>query len=62
MMVAPSGKTTSDKGRGSSFARGRVTSVLANRLIISRTQFCAVKAYMFAPETDNADVKRFTDH
>lgn len=42
--VSRSGKITSGKGRGPSFARGRVASVRANRLITSRTRFCTVKA------------------
>lgn len=40
--VFHSGKITS--GRGPRFARGRVASVRANRLITSRTRLCTVKA------------------
>ena len=40
--VSRSGKITS--GRGPHFARGRVASIRANRLITSRTRFCTVKA------------------
>ncbi len=42
--VSRSGKITSGRGRGPAFARGRVASVRANRLITSRTRFCTVKA------------------
>ncbi|KHJ53861.1 type VI secretion protein [Aureimonas altamirensis] len=42
--VSRSGKITSGKGRGPGFARGRVASVRANRIITSRTRFCTVKA------------------
>ncbi len=42
--ISRSGKITSGKGRGPSFARGRVASVRANRIITSRTRFCTVKA------------------
>ncbi|KJF71749.1 MULTISPECIES: relaxase/mobilization nuclease domain-containing protein [Agrobacterium] len=42
--VSRSGKITSGHGRGPSFARGRVASVRANRLITNRTRFCTVKA------------------
>ncbi len=42
--VSRAGKIRSGKGRGPSFARGRVASVRANRLITSRTRFCTVKA------------------
>lgn len=90
--MSRSGKITSGRGRGPSFARGRVASVRANRLITSRTRFCTVKARivrhkgergplarhlnylrrdgvtregekarMFGPDTDNADVKEFTE-
>ncbi|HWM82015.1 MAG TPA: DUF3363 domain-containing protein [Pseudolabrys sp.] len=88
--VSRSGKITS--GRGPHFARGRVASIRANRLITSRTRFCTVKALvvrnrgqrgpvarhlnylrrdgvtrdgeratMFGPQTDDADVKEFTE-
>ncbi|WP_454918760.1 relaxase/mobilization nuclease domain-containing protein [Xanthobacter sediminis] len=40
--VSRSGKITS--GRGPHFARGRVASIRANRLITSRTRLCTVKA------------------
>jgi type IV secretory pathway VirD2 relaxase len=40
--ISRSGKITS--GRGPHFARGRVASIRANRLITSRTRFCTVKA------------------
>jgi len=88
--ISRSGKITS--GRGPHFARGRVASIRANRLITSRTRFCTVKALvvrnkgqrgplarhlnylrrdgvtrdgerakMFGPQTDDADVKEFTE-
>lgn len=88
--ISRSGKITS--GRGPHFARGRVASIRANRLITSRTRFCTVKALvvrnrgqraplarhlnylrrdgvtrdgerakMFGPETEDADVKEFTE-
>ncbi|MGX9943106.1 relaxase/mobilization nuclease domain-containing protein [Bradyrhizobium denitrificans] len=88
--ISRSGKITS--GRGPHFARGRVASIRANRLITSRTRFCTVKALvvrnkgqrsplvrhlnylrregvtrdgeraqMFGPQTDDADVKDFTE-
>lgn len=40
--ISRSGKITS--GRGPHFARGRVASIRANRLITNRTRFCTVKA------------------
>jgi type IV secretory pathway VirD2 relaxase len=40
--ITRSGRITS--GRGPYFARGRVASIRANRLITSRTRFCTVKA------------------
>ncbi|MDI6025938.1 DUF3363 domain-containing protein [Corticibacterium sp. UT-5YL-CI-8] len=42
--VSRSGKITSGRGRGPSFARGRMASIRANRLITSRTRLCTVKA------------------
>ena len=88
--ISRSGKITS--GRGPRFARGRVASIRANRLITSRTRFCTVKALvvrnkgqrgplarhlnylrrdgvtrdgerakMFDAETDDVDVKDFTE-
>ncbi|WP_018236185.1 VirD2 family relaxase/mobilization nuclease [Ensifer sp. BR816] len=42
--VSRSSKITSGRGRGPSFARGRVASVRANRLITNRTRHCTVKA------------------
>ncbi|OOO17813.1 DUF3363 domain-containing protein [Rhizobium sophoriradicis] len=42
--VSRSGKIRPGRCRGPSFARGRVASVRANRLITSRTRLCAVKA------------------
>ena len=88
--VSRSGKITS--GRGPHFARGRVASIRANRLITSRTRFCTIKALvvrnkgqrgplarhlnylrrdgvtrdgarakMFGAETDDANVKEFTE-
>lgn len=88
--ISRSGKIT--LGRGPHFARGRVASIRANRLITSRTRFCTVKvlvvrnrgqrgplarhlnylrrdgvtcdgerAKMFGPETEEADVKEFTE-
>ncbi|CAM5416902.1 hypothetical protein AFEL58S_02282 [Afipia felis] len=88
--ISRSGKITS--GCGPHFARGRVASIRANRLITSRTRFCTVKALvvrnrgqrgplarhlnylrrdgvtrdgerakMFGPQTDEPDVKEFTE-
>ena len=42
--VSRSGKVISGRGAGLSFARGRVASIRANRLITSRTRHCTVKA------------------
>lgn len=42
--ISSSGKITSGHGRGPTFARGRVASLRANRIITSRTRFCTVKA------------------
>ncbi|PWI54363.1 type VI secretion protein [Rhizobium phaseoli] len=42
--VSRAGKISNGKGRSPSFARGRVASIRANRLITSRTRHCTVKA------------------
>ncbi|CUX48075.1 hypothetical protein H009_17823 [Agrobacterium tumefaciens str. Cherry 2E-2-2] len=56
--VSRSGKITSGKGRGSSFARGRVASVRANRLITIRTRFCTVKACIVRNKGDRGPLAR----
>jgi hypothetical protein len=46
--VTRSGKITS--GRGPHFARGRVASISANRLITSRARFCTSRRLLSATE------------
>ncbi len=52
------GKITAGKGGGPSFARGRVASVRANRLITNRTRFCTVKARIVRNKGDRAPLAR----
>lgn len=60
--VSRSGKITSGKGRGPSFARGRVASVLANRLITNRTRFCTVKARIVRNKGDRGPLARHLNY
>ena len=60
--VSRSGKITSGKGRGPSFARGRVASVRANRLITNRTRFCTVKARIVRNKGDRGPLARHLDY
>ncbi|EGP55765.1 type IV secretory pathway component protein [Agrobacterium tumefaciens F2] len=56
--VSRSGKITSGKGRGSSFARGCVASVRANRLITNRTRSCTIKARIVRNKGDRGPLAR----
>lgn len=56
--VSRTGKITSGKGRGPNFARGRVASVRANRLITNRTHFCTVKARIVRNKGDRSPLAR----
>ncbi|MBW9075687.1 relaxase/mobilization nuclease domain-containing protein [Agrobacterium deltaense] len=60
--VSRSGKITSGKGRGPSFARGRVASVRANRLITNRTRFCTVKARVVRNKADRGPLARHLNY
>ncbi|AYM83988.1 DUF3363 domain-containing protein [Agrobacterium tumefaciens] len=60
--VSRSGKITSGKGRGPSFARGRVASVRANRLITNRTRFCTVKARIVCNKGDRGPLARHLNY
>ncbi|MEE9926034.1 relaxase/mobilization nuclease domain-containing protein [Brucella intermedia] len=60
--VSRSGKITSGKGRGPSFARGRVASVRANRLITNRTRFCTVKARIVRNKGDRGPLARHLNY
>lgn len=60
--VSRSGKITSGGGRGPSFARGRVASVRANRLITSRTRFCTVKALVVRNRGERGPLARHLNY
>ncbi|MGV2181446.1 relaxase/mobilization nuclease domain-containing protein [Rhizobium rhizogenes] len=60
--VSRSGKITSGRGRGPSFARGRVASVRANRLITNRTRFCTVKARVVRNKGDRRPLARHLNY
>lgn len=60
--VSRSGKITSGKGRGPSFARGRVASVRANRFITNRTRFCTVKARIVRNKGDRGPLARHLNY
>ena len=58
--ISRSGKITS--GRGPHFARGRVASIRANRLITSRTRFCTVKALVVRNRGQRAPLARHLNY
>jgi hypothetical protein len=58
--VSRSGKVTS--GRGPSFARGRVATVRANRLITNNTRFCTVKARIVRNRSDRGPLARHLNY
>ncbi|MDK1494270.1 DUF3363 domain-containing protein [Sinorhizobium sp. 7-81] len=60
--VSRSGKISRGKGRSPSFARGRVASVRANRLITSRTRLCTVKARVVRNRGQRAPLSRHLDY
>lgn len=60
--VSRSGEITSGRGRGPSFARGRVASVRANRLITNRTRFCTVKARIVRNKGDHGPLARHLNY
>ncbi len=60
--VSRSGKVTSGRGRSPSFARGRIASVCANRLITSRTRLCTVKARVVRNKGQRAPLARHLDY
>jgi type IV secretory pathway VirD2 relaxase len=60
--VSRAGRITSGHGRGPSFARGRVASVRANRLITNRTRFCTVKARIVRNRSDRGPLARHVNY
>ncbi|RVK93179.1 relaxase/mobilization nuclease domain-containing protein [Sinorhizobium meliloti] len=60
--VSRSGKISKGIRRGPSFARGRVASVRANRLITSRTRLCTVKARVVRNNGRRAPLSRHLDY
>ncbi|RVM14256.1 relaxase/mobilization nuclease domain-containing protein [Sinorhizobium meliloti] len=60
--VSRSGKISKGKGRSPSFARGRVASIRANRLITSRTRLCTVKARVVRNKGKAAALSRHLDY
>ncbi|MGV6873865.1 relaxase/mobilization nuclease domain-containing protein [Pseudochelatococcus sp. B33] len=60
--VTRSGKITSGHGRGPAFARGRVASIRANRIITSRTRFCTVKALVVRNRGEHGPLARHLDY
>jgi type IV secretory pathway VirD2 relaxase len=58
--ITRSGKITS--GRGPHFARGRVASIRANRLITSRTRFCTVKARVVRNQGERGPLARHLNY
>ncbi len=60
--VSRSGKISKGIRRGPSFARGRVASVRANRLITSRTRLCTVKARVVRNNGRRAPLFRHLDY
>lgn len=60
--VSRSAKISRATGRGPNFARGRVASVRANRLITSRTRLCAVKARVVRNKGQRAPLSRHLDY
>ncbi|MBB4010454.1 relaxase/mobilization nuclease domain-containing protein [Allorhizobium taibaishanense] len=60
--VSRSGKISNGKGRSPSFARGRVASIRANRLITGRTRLCTVKARVVRNNGQRAPLTRHLDY
>ncbi|MCA1408596.1 DUF3363 domain-containing protein [Ensifer sp. IC3342] len=60
--VSRSGRISKGKGRSPSFARGRVASVRANRLITNRTRLCTVKARVVRNKGKTAPFARHLDY
>ncbi|MBX4952712.1 DUF3363 domain-containing protein [Rhizobium binae] len=60
--VSPSGRISRGKGRSPSYARGRVASIRANRLITSRTRLCTVKARVVRNKGKAAPLARHLDY
>jgi type IV secretory pathway VirD2 relaxase len=60
--VSYSGKISKRKGRSPSFARGRVASIRANRLITSRTRLCTVKARVVRNKGKTNPLARHVDY
>jgi hypothetical protein len=58
--VTRSGRITS--GRGPHFARGRVASIRANRLITNRTRFCTVKTRVVRNWGESAPLARHLNY
>ncbi len=60
--VSRSGRISKGKSRSPSFARGRVASIRANRLISSRTRLCTVKARVVRNKGKAAPLARHLDY
>lgn len=60
--VSRSGKISKGKGRSPTFARGRVASIRANRVIGSRTRLCTVKARVVRNKGKTAPLSRHLDY
>ncbi|MBX4899768.1 DUF3363 domain-containing protein [Rhizobium bangladeshense] len=56
------GRISKGKGRAPSFARGRVASIRANRLITSRTRLCTVKARVVRHKGQRGPLARHLDY
>lgn len=60
--VSRSGKISNGKNRSPNFARGRVASIRANRLITNRTRLCTVKARVVRNKGQRAPLARHLDY
>ncbi|MDC9813939.1 relaxase/mobilization nuclease domain-containing protein [Rhizobium binxianense] len=60
--VSRSGRISKGKGRSPSFARGRVASIRANRLITNRTRLCTVKARVVRHKGQRGPLSRHLDY
>ncbi len=60
--VSRSGRISKSQGRSPSFARGRVASIRANRLISSRTRLCTVKTRVVRNRGRTAPLTRHLDY
>ncbi|WP_434733088.1 relaxase/mobilization nuclease and DUF3363 domain-containing protein [Rhizobium sp. YTUHZ044] len=60
--VSRSGAVAKVKARSPSFARGRVASIRANRLIGTRTRLCTVKARVVRNRVNTAPLSRHLDY